>query len=238
MQEPISAETVLDALQHCCSDESDRRKSLEKPFRDGEWVLGTDGRIAVRYKIPKEDYSKFPEEVEGHPSTAKVFPGYDNAVKFSAQSIQELKDLYADWRKLIQNGIKKNPDVLDEYICPCCESRLYMKGREIIDADEYDEQAEGFLGMVLRMQDGSQFFLRAYTLSKFMHCISALGYEDIPAIYIRPYGKYNAHLLSNDGSWEAIMMLSWYDDNDKYIACKPIGKVSVKSEAGEADGSK
>lgn len=234
MSEPIRAETVLDALQHCCAEESDRRKSLEKPFRDGEYILGTNGRIAVRYNIPKEDYSKFPEEVEGHPSTAKVFPGYDNAVEFSAESIKELKDRYADWCKLIQNGIEKNPDDLEELTCPCCQSRLYRKSYgELIDADEYDEDADRLHGIVLRMQDGSQFFLRAYTLSKFLHFISVLGYNDIPTLYVRPYGEHCAHLLSKDGCWEAIMMLSWYEDNDKDIDCKPIGKVFVKGARSE-----
>lgn len=232
MSEPISAETVLNALQHCCASESDRRKSLEKPFRDGDYILGTDGKIAVRYKIPKEDYSKFPEEVEGHPSTAKVFPGYDNAVKFSAESIQELKDRYADWCKLIQEGIKKNPDDLEELSCPCCQSRLYMKSRgELFDADEYDEAADRLQGIVLRMQDGSQFFLRAYTLSKFLHFISVLGYNDIPTLYVCPYGDRCAHLLSKDGGWEAVMMLCcWYKDNDKDIDYKPIGRVLVKGD--------
>lgn len=225
---------ILKYLDRFCSTD-DWRPSLREPFRHGQYMYATDGRVCVRYRIP-DGCSDFPDEVEGHPSVENVFK-FDSSecgVKFRAGDIEALKFLYREiWVKHVQQGIVSNPDHMNEFYCPCCRTRLYESGRELVDADEYDSNADRLHGYDLKLPDGSKVFLKGSCLSDLMDC-QALGFISEAIVY-KPANGTDARLYAKGGQWEFLCMLY---GNGHDAPWKALDEIRVGCPAGEgADGN-
>jgi hypothetical protein len=164
------AQDVLKALSQFCSND---RLALKEPFRDGEYMVATNGVIAVRYLIPN-GIDGFPDESPDHPKTDKIFKNgeHDELLHLQRRHIVALQSLYADWCKHVSEGVKCNPDDLDEFICPCCDQRLYLVRNcgELEDADEYDENYANRQGFVIVMPNDIKVFLKGSVLSNIISC--------------------------------------------------------------------
>ncbi len=173
------AQAVLSALSRFCAKD---RLSLAEPFRDGAYMVASDGKMAVRYKIP-DGMDGFPNEKQNHPHTAAIFNNEESGGQFhlAERHIFALQSLYGDWCKHVAEGVKRNPNDLEEFICPCCKQRLYLVGRwlneELEDADQYDETIADRGGFVIEMPPGWKVFLKGSMLGKIISCYrsQALG---------------------------------------------------------------
>lgn len=167
-----AAQAVLEALSRFCAYD---RLSLAKPFRDGAYMVASNGKIAVRYKIP-DGMDGFPNEKQDHLHTADVFNNEESGGQFHLAEwhIFALQSLYDDWCKRVSEGIKRNPNDLEELLCPCCKQRLYLVGRwfggELEDADQYDETFADRGGFVIEMPYGWKVFLRGSMLENIISC--------------------------------------------------------------------
>ena len=222
----LTAEKVLEALQHVCADEDDGRSVLRHPFRDGEYIVAMDGKMAVRYK-PADGETGFPEDTPGHPNTAKAFPDGDIwklAVKFSAEEVKSLGSAYATWQQHLSDGVKRNPHDLPEYTCPCCGERVYKHDPfTLIDADEYDRQVDDLNGITFSTPTTDKWWLKGLCLAKFVHFVGAIGEKEVPPMYLGYGGRL---LMSRKGQWECVIMLSRFDRRENSF--KSIANVMVK----------
>lgn len=167
------AQAVLEALSQFCAKD---RRIIAEPFRDGGYMVATNGKIAVRYNIPA-GMDGFPDEKQDHPKVDYIFKSEEPGMQLHLENrhVYALKSLYSDWCKHVNEDVERNPDGLEEFTCPCCKQRLYLLGRyggELEDADKYDETIADRRGFKIMMPDGSEAyaFLKGSMLEKIFSC--------------------------------------------------------------------
>lgn len=227
------ASAVLEALSHFCAED---RPGLVAPFRDGEYMVASDGKIAVRYKIPA-GMDGFPDEKQGHPSTAAIFKNDEHGgmLHLAERHVDAMKSLYDDWRKLVAEGFERNPNGLEELICPCCNQRLYLVKRYngvLEDADEYDETMADRRGFVIVMPNDSKskVFLRGSILEKIIFCYAS---QALGGMFDNKFTMSTTGMRWRaEGPWcEMVCALSPYDSDDHYsLGTLELGRCAYKRE--------
>lgn len=220
-----NAQAVLRALSQFCAE---GRPGLTEPFRDGEYMVASNGKIAVRYKIP-DGIDGFPEEKQDHPSTAYIFKNEerDAGILLEEQHLDAFKSLYGDWCKRVAEGVKRNPNDLEELTCPCCNQRLYLIGRyngELEDADNYDETIADRMGFVIEMPNDMKVFLKGRMLRDVISCY---GSQVLGGLFDSKFTmSITGYRLRAEGPWcDMVCSLPQYDsDYHNSIGMLKIGK--------------
>jgi uncharacterized protein YbaR (Trm112 family) len=159
----------------------------------------------------------FPDEKQNHPNVTYIFKNEEPGGRLHLQErhIVALQCLYVDWRKHVAEGVKRNPDDLEELICPCCKQRLYLVeryGGELEDADTYDETIADCSGFIIVMPNGFKMFLRGSVLGSVISCY---GSSDLGGLFDSKFTMSNTgQRLYAEGPWcEMVCVLDAYDSD-------------------------
>ena len=214
------AQAVLKALSQFCAED---RPQLAEPFRDGAYMVASNGKIAVRYKIP-DGVDVFPDEKQDHSHTAFIFQRNecDAEIRLTERHVDALESLYKDWCKCVSKGAEHNPDDLEELICPCCKQRLYLVGRcygrELEDADKYDETTVDRKGFLIVMPNGRRVFLHGRVLGDIFSCYASQVLGGLFDSTFTITDTLASPKLRAEGPWcEMVCALNPYDSEHHHL---------------------
>ena len=227
----MDSEKVIDALEYACED--DGRPSLSKPFRDGRYMVASNGKLIFRHLVA-EGESGYPEEFEGHPKTPKCFPEgeeWDKATSFTLDEVKKFLGFKARYGEHLVNGVRRNPEDLEEYQCPCCRERLYIRDRELVDADKDDESYDNRFGFDIVPPSGEKVIALGYILNKFVRTILAFVEGDesrLAKVEMRLVDSGRYVVAARGDGFEGVMIVYPRDRHDRYrtLESMKIGVVS------------
>lgn len=196
---------ILAALEHCCSAD-ERRHSLQKPFRCGGYLYGTDGAVAIRVKDnPAVVIPPLGEDLKAPTSMDSVFNKGKDLTVLSPENIAWFtRSVTAVYGKSIAEKYKVYPKDRPSCNCPFCGTRLYNRGKyswelDLIDADEADEKTQKLFTLVVYNGDDGLALIHT-SLNKLVEAFSILGFPTSIS-----FDESRRFFFAGDG-WEAVCM--------------------------------